>query len=70
MHLQLTSNNEKSNLTSVPTRNSQPKRQFKTFLYNYNDEGDLQQAAAVNSQIKDLWTSTIYPNTKWKKSNS
>lgn len=32
-----------------------------TLLYNYNDQGDLQQAAAVNLQIKNLWTCTILP---------
>ncbi|NGM64604.1 hypothetical protein [Sphingobacterium sp. SGR-19] len=34
---------------------------LKKLLYHYNDKNDLQQAAAVNSQIKDLWTSTILP---------
>ncbi|PRD49188.1 hypothetical protein [Sphingobacterium haloxyli] len=40
---------------------------LKKLLYHYNDKNDLQQAAAVNSQIKDLWTSTILPQYEMEK---
>lgn len=37
------------------------KDSLKTLLYGYNDKGDLQQAAAVNLQIKGFWKNTILP---------
>lgn len=34
---------------------------LKKLLYGYNDKGDLQQAAAVNLQIKGLWKNAVLP---------
>ncbi|TYR38054.1 hypothetical protein FXV77_01880 [Sphingobacterium phlebotomi] len=34
---------------------------LKKLLYAYNDKGDLQQAAAINLQIKNLWETVVLP---------
>lgn len=34
---------------------------LQNLLYRYNDQGDLRQAAAINQQLKTLWTNKILP---------